>query len=77
MNETEILEIIINHPDVEASEINTSTNLRENLGLDSLTIAEITLEIEDTYKFRFPEDAIKNIITVGDIVNYTQKLKLN
>lgn len=61
-----IVEIIINR-DGEAPniEINESTKLREELGLDSFNLAELTVYLEDEFDVDVFEDGIVN--TVGEI----------
>jgi len=44
-----------------------------DLGLDSLDIVEMCLDFEDTYGFKFTTDELKNIVTVGDLMNLIEK----
>ena len=67
-----VLELIQAHPEVDDS-VSLATNFREDLGLDSLMIAEIALEIEDRFHFRFDSADLRKIMTVADVIAITQE----
>ena len=48
-------------------DINESTNL-SSLGLDSLDLVEITLEIEDKFHIEFTSSDIAKLETVKDVI---------
>ncbi len=48
------------------TEISANTKLRENLGLTSFDLAELTVKIEDEFDLDIFEDGIVN--TIGDIL---------
>lgn len=50
-------------------EIKTSTRFSD-LGLDSLDIAQLLFEAEDTFGISFDMEKAANISSVGDIANY-------
>lgn len=50
----------------KADSYDESTNLRTDLGLDSLALAELTVEIEDKYDVDVFESG--NVETLGDIL---------
>ncbi|MBO5395777.1 MAG: acyl carrier protein [Clostridia bacterium] len=54
-----------------AEEIDLSPDmyLMRDLGLDSLDIVELVLEIEDTYEIEIDEEEREKIRTVADLVN--------
>ena len=64
----ELIKIVMINSDLETENIiiNTSTNLRDHLGLDSLDLAELTVRIEEEYDIDVFEDGI--IETVGEIL---------
>lgn len=45
----------------------------ESVGLDSLAIMEIQLEVEQRYGFRVAEEDAAAIQTFGDAISYVQK----
>jgi acyl carrier protein len=62
--------------DVEEDSVNLETNLVDDLGADSLDIADLLATIEDEFDIEIgKEDSLENIQTVGDIVNYINKIR--
>lgn len=53
------------------SEINSETKLREDLGLTSFDLAELTVKIEDEYDIDIFEDGL--VSTVGEIFAKLEK----
>lgn len=62
--------IICDTLDVEADQITMDANLKEDLDADSLDAVEVIMAIEDEYGVDIDDDAIPNITTVSDLVNY-------
>ena len=50
-------------------EITEATRLAEDLGADSLALAEIVMEIEDVFVINIPNDKEGKIKTIGDSVD--------
>lgn len=63
-----IFDTISLHPEIDSKEFDHNTNFREDLGLDSLVIAELTIELEDIFGIRFPDAMISEVQTVGDVI---------
>lgn len=57
-------------PNVDVSNITRETNLIGDLGLDSLAIMMMSMEIEDAFNFRFTE--FVKFETVGDVIDYLE-----
>lgn len=61
--------------DVEEDAVNLETNLVDDLGADSLDIADLLATVEDEFEIEIgDEDSLENIHTVEDIVNYINKI---
>lgn len=58
--------VLKNRNKQEVSEINESSHLRNDIGFDSLDLAELTVRIEAEYDVDIFEDGIVN--TVGEIM---------
>ncbi len=73
-NEKIILNVIKNQLGI--SEIKTSDKIIDDLHADSLDIIEILMELEDIFEVdAIDEDCLK-LITVKDVINYTNSLVL-
>jgi acyl carrier protein len=56
--------------EVDASAIADGTRFKEDLEADSLDLVELTVELEDTYGIRIPDDQAARILTVGQAADY-------
>ncbi len=65
-----IAELIAEKIDMDASEIKAETTL-EDLGIDSLDVTEIAMDIESEFDIEFEADA--SMKTVADIVAAVEK----
>ncbi|MGN0383253.1 MAG: acyl carrier protein [Eubacterium sp.] len=54
--------------DIAPDEITEDTEFVNDLGADSLDVAEIIMSIEDEFKIRIPDNELESIVTVGEAV---------
>jgi len=52
------------------TELNGRTELILDLGLDSLAIFEIVIELEETFDLRITDEDVERIKTIDDVVDY-------
>ena len=57
-------------PGVDVDSVTEDTRLVEDLGFDSLALMMMSMEIEDTFDFRFTE--LVKFETVGDACRYLE-----
>ncbi len=69
----EIKEIILEQLDVNENEIQEDTRLIEDLGADSLDVAEIVSAVENKFEIELDKEKIEKIKTIKDIMNYLEK----
>ncbi len=70
-----IREILAEQFDEDEEKITTDTVLTDDLGADSLDLADVLMAIEDEFEVEIPDEDIENIKTVGDIVDYIEARK--
>ena len=58
---------------VEPEEIADSASYRDDLGLDSLSILEIAVDVEHHYKIKVPEEELSEVRTIGDTIRVVQR----
>lgn len=63
-----VKELISEQLDVKADDITEASNIQDDLGADSLDVVDLVMALEDEFDIEIPEDQVKNIKTVGDIV---------
>jgi acyl carrier protein len=66
-------DIIAEQLSVEADEVTMDSNIQDDLGADSLDVVDLITTIEDEFDISIPDEAVEEIKTVGDIVNYVEK----
>lgn len=67
-----VVKIIAENLDIEESVINADSVITDDLGADSLDVVDICMAFEDEFGIKIPDDAVENIRTVSDIVNYIE-----
>jgi len=67
--EDRIITIIANTLEIPKESINLKTNLVTDLELESLDFVELVATFEDEFSLEIPDQEIKKIQTVEDIVN--------
>ncbi|MDK2868181.1 MAG: acyl carrier protein [Clostridiales bacterium] len=65
--------LLVEELDLDADEVTLESNIREDLGADSLDMVDLIMSIEDAFGIKVEEKDTVNIKTVGDIVNYIDK----
>ena len=79
MSETEVFEILKEIAgDVTGSKeafknATMTSDFREDLGMDSISVLYMVLRIEKRFDIRFDNDSIAKLRSVGDVVNYVLK----
>jgi len=59
---------------IDASRINPETSMADDLDIDSLTLIEVVVALEDRFDVLVPDDEWQRFSTVGDIVNHLENV---
>ncbi|NCA67620.1 MAG: acyl carrier protein [Clostridia bacterium] len=70
-----VVKIVSNQLQVEASKITKGANFIKDLKADSLDIVDMIITFEEEFKIEIDDNAVVNIKTVGDIVDYIEAHK--
>ena len=74
MTREEVLERIRAHLaaelEIEPARIDDGTRFKEDLEADSFDLLELTVELEDTYGIRIPDEEAAKILTVGQAADF-------
>jgi len=77
MNEQEILtglgEIVEEIAGVPAAEVTPSKSFVDDLDIDSLSMVEIAVAAQDKFGVEIPDEQLKDLTTVQDVVNFVTK----
>lgn len=70
-----IQNIIVECLGVEAERVTEDAKVVDDLGADSLDVADVLVAIEDNLGITIAQDAVEHISTVGELVELVEKLK--
>ena len=64
--------ILVEEMDIEASAIVSEAELMNDLGFNSLELADMILLCEEKFGIEVKDDDIHKFVTVGDVVKYLE-----
>ncbi len=69
-----VLEIIEEQLNVSGMELTEDLSLKDDLGADSVDLAELVMAFEDEYGIEVPyEDLESRVKTIGDIIDFLKE----
>jgi acyl carrier protein len=68
-----IAEIIDEIAGVPADEVTPEKNFVDDLDIDSLSMVEIAVAAQDKFGVEIPDDQLKDLKTVQDVITYVHK----
>jgi len=71
----EVKKILVEELQVKEDLITMDAELANDLGVNSIELADLVMTCEDKFGIEINEEDIGKFITVGDIVNYMEALK--
>lgn len=66
-------DIIVDHLQLKREDITKDSRIVEDLNADSLDVVEMVMDLEDEFGVSIPDEAVTDLKTVGDIVNFVEK----
>lgn len=70
---TELAAVLEQVAGVDPTEVTAHRTLAEDLDLDSLTMVEVIVTVEDSFGIKIAEDAVEGFRTVGDVAMYLEE----
>ncbi|GAA4378936.1 MULTISPECIES: acyl carrier protein [Actinomadura] len=70
-----LAEIIDEIVGIDKSEVTPEKNFIDDLDIDSLSMVEIAVAAQDRFNVEIPDDELRNLKTVKDVVNFVQNLQ--
>jgi acyl carrier protein len=68
-----VKELLVEELSVKADDVTPSAELVNDLGINSLELADLVLLCEQNFDVEISDDDIHTFVTVGDIVEYLSK----
>ncbi len=66
----EFRQLLIDKLEIDPDLIKPDAQLANDLGINSLELADLVLYCEDKYDIEIDDDALQSFITVNDVVEY-------
>ncbi|WP_036501274.1 MULTISPECIES: meromycolate extension acyl carrier protein AcpM [Nocardia] len=70
-----IAEIIEEVTGIDPADVTLEKSFVDELEIDSLSLVEIAVQLEDKYEVKIPDEDLASLRTVGDAVVYVQKME--
>ena len=70
------VELLVEELQIDRDEITMEAELSNDLGINSIELADLVMLCEDKFGIEFNDEDIRKFTTVGDVVNYLESLNL-
>lgn len=68
-----VVQIIVDHLDVDAEKVQPKSSFIDDLGADSLDIVEIVMSFEEEFGIEIPDEDAEKLKTVQNVLDYLEK----
>ncbi|MBQ7599686.1 MAG: acyl carrier protein [Clostridia bacterium] len=69
-----VKELLVEELDINADDITPEAELVNDLGINSLELADLVLQCEDKFEIEITDEVINSFVTVGDVVSALCKI---
>ncbi|MBO4604108.1 MAG: acyl carrier protein [Clostridiales bacterium] len=70
----DVIALLKESMNISPVDLKASTNLVEELAIDSMQLYEFVVDLEEAYNIRLPDELLEQIVTVDDIVDLVVRL---
>lgn len=71
----QVKKVLVDAINVDENLVTLEANLNDDLGIDSLSAVELSLELESNFGIRIEDEELANLKTVKDIVELIESKK--
>lgn len=64
-----IKEVLVDALNVDGNDVSATANLKDDLGIDSLSAVELALELETAFDVQIDDEELAKLETVQDIID--------
>ncbi len=68
-----VTKIIADKLVIDASEVTTEANFKQDLGADSIDLVELIMEFEREFELSIPDEKAEEIQTVGNAISFLEE----
>jgi acyl carrier protein len=69
----DLAEILNEVADVKPEDVTPEKSFVDDLDVDSLSMVEVAMAVEEKFNAKIPDDELANLKTVGDAINYIKQ----
>ena len=69
-----VKELLVDELQIEADDITMDAELVNDLGINSLELADLVMLCEEKFNIQMDDEEIHAFISVGDVVKYLEKI---
>lgn len=73
--EQEVIDIVVEQLGVDKEDVTLSKSFVEDLNADSLDLTELIMTLEERFGCEISEEEAEKLKTVGDVVDYIEKIQ--
>jgi len=66
--------VIVEYVEIDPEDISMETSLKSDLGLSSLALMNVLVDVEDEFGIEIDEEVALEFNTVGDVVEYLKSV---
>ena len=66
--------VLVTNLQIDEKDIKPEAELVNDLGINSLELADLVLVCEEEFDIEIDDSSIRNFVTVGDVVSYLEEL---
>ena len=70
-----LIAIVSEQLDIDPETLSKDTALIDDLGVDSLDIVEMLMEVQDEFDIEIADEDVEGLRTLGDMADYIKNLK--
>lgn len=68
-----IKQIICEEFEIDEADVTPDASIAEDLGLVDTDLYDLVMSVEDTFETELPDEALEEIVTIGDLVKYIEE----
>ena len=70
----QFVRLLVDELQIDENDITMDAELSNDLGINSIELADLVMQCEDRFGIEINDDDIRNFTTVGDVVDYLESL---
>ncbi len=70
-----VKKLIVNQLNLEEDKVTENSDIINDLGADSLDIFEMLMTMDEEFGITLPDEKVKDMRTVGDLVKFIDEIK--